>query len=427
MNVPKLEKEIGIKVYATHSTGIGGLLRKSPEDFVVEEILKDGTKAQIDAPVVQHVGGRGRYLVCVLVKRNFDTLLAVRAIAHKLGIDSERIQIAGIKDTHALTAQHVSIGRMLPEDVANLKLNNLRLYPLGFSNEKIHTNMLFGNYFRVTVRALCHSSSEIMKQMENVHNELQELGGCPNFYGYQRFGTTRPVTHLVGKNVLLGDLEKAALTFLAKPSPDERLDSRRAREQLWSSQNYEEALGHFPRRLVYEREMLIHLAKRSRDFVGAFHRLPKKLCQLFVQGYQSYLFNKFLSKRIQQGLPLRNAQQGEHKLIVDGQEYLALPQIGYKQAFSAGEQGDIEKEILGKEGVTLQNFRVSAVPEMSSPGGLRVALTPVIGLNIEKPKEDDSDSESLMAKLRFSLRRGSYATILLREFMKPRDPLKSGF
>jgi len=427
LNVPRLEREIGIEVYFTESRGIDGRLRQFPEDFKVEEILTGGSKAQIEPIAIPKISGRGRYLICVLVKRNCDTFLAVRTIAKKLDVDEERIQIAGIKDARALTAQHLSIGRMLPEQVAKAKLNNLWLYPLRFSNEKIHTNILFGNQFQITLRAINHTSSQIIERMESVRGELLKSGGCPNFFGHQRFGTTRPITHLVGKHIILGEWEEAALTFLAKPSPYEHPESRQAREQLWNTQNYGEAFRYFPLKLVYERQMLSHLAKQPRDFIGAFHRLPQKLRQLFIQACQSYLFNKFLSQRIQHGLPLKRTQEGEYKLQINGEEHLALPLVGYKQSVSMGEQGEIETQILQKEDVTHQNFKVSTMPKISSSGGLRTALTALIGLNIEKPTRDDANPGKKIVNLGFTLKKGSYATIILREFMKSPNPIKAGF
>jgi len=316
---------------------------------------------------------------------------------------------------------------MLPEQVAQVKLNNIWLYPLRFSNEKIHSNMLFGNQFHITLRAISHAASETTERLESVFSELLKFGGCPNFYGHQRFGTTRPITHLVGKYILENQWQKAALTFLAKPSPYEEPESRRAREQLWNTQDYLKALRSFPHKLVYERQMLNHLAKQPKDFTGAFYRLPKKLCQLFVQAYQSYLFNRFLSQRMQCGLPLKETRDGEFKLKIDSEELLALPLVGYKQSFSMGEQGEIEKEILEREGIVLEDFKVSSMPKISSPGRLRTALTPLIGLNIEKPVKDDAYIKKKLVRVDFTLRKGSYATIVMREFMKPLNPIEAGF
>jgi len=106
---------------------------------------------------------------------------------------------------------------------------------------------------------------------------------------------------------------------------------------------------------------------------------------------------------------------------------LALPLIGHKQSVSTGDQGEIEKQMLEKESVTPQNFKVSVMPEISSPGGLRTALTPLVGLNIEKPIKDDANPNKKTVSLSFTLKKGSYATIVLREFMKPPNPIEAGF
>jgi len=45
LNASKLEAEMGIEVYASGSTGIGGRIRHLPEDFQVEEVLIDGSRA----------------------------------------------------------------------------------------------------------------------------------------------------------------------------------------------------------------------------------------------------------------------------------------------------------------------------------------------------------------------------------------------
>jgi tRNA pseudouridine13 synthase len=427
LNVPKIEKEIGVEVYATKSRGIGGRLRQFPEDFNVEEILINGSKAQIEPMVVPQIGNNGRYLVCVLAKRNCDNFLAIQKVAKKLGVNPERIQIAGIKDARAVTAQHISIGRMRAEQVARANFGNIWLYPLHFSNEKIHSNLLFGNQFHIALRAINYASSEILGRIENLQDELLKLDGCPNFFGHQRFGTRRSVTHLVGKHIVLGEWEKAALIFIAKPSLHEHPESRQSRERLWNTRDFERARKYFPFKLVYERQMLNHLARRSRDFVGAFNRLPKKICQLFIQAYQAYLFNKFLSERMQRRLPLKHARSGEYRLEIGLEERMALPLIGYKQSFSSGEQGEIEKQVLEKEEVKPQDFKVHVTPEISAPGRLRTALTPLIGLNTAKPIKDVANANAKRVNIGFTLRKGSYATIILREFMKPANPMRAGF
>ncbi len=279
------------------------------------------------------------------------------------------------------------------------------------------------------------------------------MGGFPNFYGHQRFGTIRPITHLVGRFLAQGDLEKATLTFLAQPSVHEHPESREAREQLQGTQNFEEAFRCFPRYLRYERLMLSHLAKQPRDFVGAFRELPLKLRKLFVQAYQSFLFNKFLSERIRRGIPLYEAQIGDYVVTLDdhgllttefmqvtasslqtvkealneGKMRVAVPLVGFKQPPSQGVQGEIEQEILETENLNPQNFRISFMPEASAPGELRTVLAPAINLSVEEVSRDSANPSKRKTRLGFTLHRGSYATVLLREFMKPRDLIKAGF
>jgi len=448
-----LEKELGIEVYATQSLGIGGVIRQFIEDFIVEEILVDGAKAGISPIETQKPVGKGRYLICVLVKRDWDTLLAVRKIAKWLRISHKRIQIAGMKDAKAVTAQHISIRGVAPERVSQVKIKDITLHPLRYSDEGIYSQLLLGNQFRISIRAISHTSSVIEQRVKNVQSELSSLGGFPNFYGHQRFGTIRPITHLVGRFLARGDLEKAALAFLAQPSLHEHPESRKAREQLRDTQNFEEAFHCFPRHLKFERLMLGHLAKQPRDFVGAFRELPLKLRKLFVQAYQSFLFNKFLSERIRRSVPLNEAQIGDYVVKIDdhglpttefmqvtasslqnakkalneGRIRVAIPLIGFKQPSSQGVQGEIEMVILETENVKPQNFRISFMPEVSASGELRAVLAPTSSLSVEEVSRDSANLSKHRMRLGFTLHRGSYATVLLREFMKPRDLIKAGF
>ena len=448
---------MGIEVYATRSLGIGGAIRRFVEDFVVEEVLVNGSKAQVypvkDYGEIEDVK-KERYLLCVLIKRNWDTFRAIREIANQLNINSGRVQIAGIKDAKAVTAQHITIEDVTPKEVKKIKVSDIEVRPLGYFRSKLSSYFLLGNNFHVTIRAVNHSKTTIKKRLAETLKELKTIGGVPNFFGHQRFGTTRPITHLVGKAIVQGNFKKAAMLFLAKPSPFEHPESREAREQLHSTQDFEKALKIFPKQLHYERLMLKHLAKKPKDFVGAFRRLPPKLRQLFPQAYQAYLFNKFLSKRIACGLPLNRVEAGDYIVNVErsglpmikmykivgtqklgefnqevkkGRMRLALPIIGFKQSTSQGVQGEIEKEILEEEGITPEQFKISLMPEISAKGELRTALTELREYSLGEISRDMANPLKYLVRVHFTLYRGSYATVFLREIMKPRNPIKAGF
>jgi tRNA pseudouridine13 synthase len=224
-----------------------------------------------------------------------------------------------------------------------------------------------------------------------------------------------------------GRWEEAALAFLAESSEYEHPESRQARQQLWKTRDFSEALNYFPSQLKYERAMLNHLSRQPKEFVNAFRKLPRKLCELFVQAYQSYLFNKFLSQRMKLGVPINQPQTGDFLLKINKKEHVALPLIGFKQSFSSGAQGEIERKILEEEKLMPQHFRVALMPEISAAGGLRIILLRIEDLSIGEPRTDSANPSKRMMRLAFVLRKGSYATVVLREFMKPRNPVDAGF
>lgn len=458
MLVPKLERLIGIEVYATYSLGIGGIIRQFVEDFGVEEVLVDGSKAEINQSAERQVLGsspvKNRFLLCVLVKRNWDMFQALRVVAEQLGISTKYIHFAGIKDAKAVTTQHITVEGVSPEEIQKVQVKDIKIRPIGYFRSKFSSYFLFGNNFHIAIRAVSHPKSTIKKRITRTIEELEVIGGVPNFFGHQRFGTTRPITHLVGKAIVKGNFRKAAMLFLAKPSPHEHPESRHARERLQATQDFKQALESFPKQLHYERLMLRHLAKKPDDYVGAFRRLPIKLRELFPQAYQSYLFNKFLSRRITCGLPLVRAEVGDYvvnversglpmlimrkiasvealteinKAIEAGKMRLAIPLIGFKQRKSLGVQGEIEKQILEEEGINQEGFKASAMPEITARGELRTAITPLNNFSLNEISEDSANPSKHKTKVSFTLCRGSYATILLRELMKPRNPIKARF
>lgn len=297
MRVPALDKALGLEVYATGTTGVGGVIRSSVDDFMVEEVLVDGSVARIEKNANSKALGasasRQRYLLCVIVKRNWDTFVAIKNIAEQLGIDQTRIQIAGIKDAKAVTAQHITIENVAIEDAQKIQVKDIKVRPIGYFRDALSPFYLLGNRFTITISKVKNTEPTIKKRLTTTMQQLEAFGGIPNFFGHQRFGTTRPITHLVGKAIVNGNFEEAVLLFLAKPSPHEHPESRQARIELGSKRDFGRALQSFPKQLRFERLILRHLAEKPDDFVGAFQRLPIKLQMLFVQAYQSYLFNCF--------------------------------------------------------------------------------------------------------------------------------------
>lgn len=457
MPVSELERLLGMEVYATKTQGVGGKIKSSTEDFVVEEVLVDDSKASVNGLVPSKVLGsssqKQRFLLCVMVKRNWDTFIAVKNIAKSLSIDQSRVQFAGIKDAKAITSQHITIENILMQDAAKIEVKDVKVYPIGYVRETLSLFYLLGNNFTITIKSIEKSETTIKENINQTVQKLGEIGGSPNFFGHQRFGTTRPITHLVGKALVRGDFGEAAMLFLAKPSVYEHPASRRAREELASTKNFKHALENYPKQLRFERLMLNYLAENPCDFVGAFQRLPLKLQALFVQAHQSYLFNRFLSERVKHDLPLNAAVEGDYVVGVErsglpltsvaklataqnivevngqikaGRLRVALPIFGVKQKLSQGSMGQIEKEVLAQEGVEANNLRTNILSRTGGKGGLRTVVTPIRDYELQSVL-GNTEGKVNQAKVSFMLLRGSYATIVLREIMKPSDPIAAGF
>jgi len=88
-----------------------------------------------------------------------------------------------------------------------------------------------------------------------------------------------------------------------------------------------------------------------------------------------------------------------------------LPLFGYGSEFAGGLPGEIERAVLAEEGVELSDFRVDANPGLGSPGSRRAALLRVDPVVVV-------EEEGSSALLKFDLPPGSYATVVLREYMK---------
>lgn len=451
MPTPDVDKLLGMEAYATQTAGIGGTIKASIDNFIVEEVLVDGTKANITGAVPSRAIGstqqRQRFLLSLLVKRNWDTFVAVKNVANSLGIDQRRLQFAGIKDAKAVTAQHITIENAVVEDIAKIDVKDVQVKPIGYIRDMLSLFYLLGNSFTITIKNTEAKGAAVKDRIESTMQEIGKVGGLPNFYGHQRFGTTRPITHLVGRALIQGRFEEAAMLFLARPSPYEHPASRQARLELESTHDFTAASKNFPRQLRFERMMLSRLAEDPTDYVGAFQRLPVKLQALFVQAHQSYLFNRFLSERMKRGLPLNEAIVGDFVVGVErsglplttvskvvtpetldmvnsqikiGKQRVALPIIGAKAKLSGGIMGEIEVEILRAEGIGSQETWLNELSRVGGKGGLRTAATPVHDFKIQRSTEDS-------AQISFMLLRGCYATVLLREIMKPQDPVAAGF
>ena len=415
------DRVLGMDYYITDSPGCSGVIRSSPHDFLVDEVFEE----------LSYEGGR--YLVLEVEKTDWDTHHLIREMARKLRISQKRFGWAGTKDKRAVTVQRISIMNLDELELKRITLPGLKIKVLGRTNRSVGLGDLLGNRFRITIRDLV--CPEPGATLARITEETMQQKGVPNYFGVQRFGETRPVTHKVGEALARGKIEEAVYVYLALAFSGEPERTREARERLWVSRDIPSALKDFPEYLHHELAMLNYLAEHPGDYAHSFDVLSVNLKRLFVHAYQSYLFNKILSHRLDAKLELDRAVEGDvvcfakeglpdmdrqqavtmenieavRRLEERGRAFVTLPLIGFETKLAEGIQGEIERAVLNDENVSQGNFRVEQNPELGSRGTRRAALCPV------KPQ---IRVEGNMAELEFVLPKGSYATVVLREYMK---------
>lgn len=400
---PKLEQELGMEVYASKTESIDGRIKQIPEDFLVEEITPDGKILLVnDIHKNSNIGDENgkkegkEYLHFTLQKYNWDTIRAIKEISKRLRVSQKRFGFAGTKDKKALSTQRVSVWNKNIEDLRKIYIEGIRLKDFQYRDERINLGDLKGNRFTVVVRNLEHDEKILRERISLVMNELKDQ--IPSFFGVQRFGTVRPVTHLVGREILEGDFKEAVMIYLSKEFEGESEDVKRVRKNLREGEDFRVALKNFPKHLNYEKAMLNYLVKKPEDFIGALRVIQKKLRQMFIHAYQAFIFNKVLSEYIRKGI------------IVE-----RLPLVGYET-----EIDEITSRILNEEGISQEDFKISSMPELSSKGRYRTCFTIVEDFEIIDIKDDELNKEKKRLTVRFSLQKGNYATTLLREIMKNR-------
>jgi tRNA pseudouridine13 synthase len=423
--VPEIDAAAGMTTYLTASRGIGGLMRQRPQDFIVDEVYADSSSRE------------GRYQLVTVTKTDMETHHLVRDLSRRLRISQRRISWAGTKDKRAVTTQRMSLDSVRVD--APLTFRNALVEPVGRSDRPITLGDLDGNNFLVTIRAVGGSESDITRSVARVLDEMRGAHGVPNFFGIQRFGSIRPLNHLVGRALVEGDTERAVMTYLAKPFPDEPEDIREVRQFISDTYEFKEALKQMPVRLRYERAMLSHLVTCPNDFDGALGALSMNLQRLFVHALQSYLFNKMLSSRIERGFPLDEAFDGDRVWVADegrlrtvvpknlqeiNQSLAArsaivqMPVPGYDTELSDGVIGQIERDVLAAEHLDLDAFKIGSCPRLASKGIMRNVLLPAdIQFSVSP---DELNKHRAKVTMSFFLPKGGYATTILREVMKTR-------
>ena len=416
--VPEIDFQAGMECYCTNFAGIKGTIKETNEEFQVSEII-DYTF--LKPPYFSSVqNNEQKFPLYLLEKHNIDSNHAVIEIKKQSGL---KLKIMGIKDAKAETSQYASCEqtRNLPK---YLTTHKTKLTLLGFLRTPLSKSALIGNSFKIKINQTSDNG---------IHPFLLELNKIANFYGLQRFGSERMVTHLVGKALLERNYNKAIEYLLSYTSKYDSKFSKEIREKSRDPKNYQKLIKILPKGMDLERLMLYTLVK-GKDSIAVIRSIPINIRRLFVQAYQSYIFNKCLSNALLSNEDIQKCKDGDlcfeiEKPLVFGKirkfregidsnndVMPAIRLVGYNYQPGKNRFDRITKRILSDENISPSYFYLKDLQELSLQMGFRQTL-----LCCSEFSHFD------MLDLSFKLPKGSYATVLLRELIKPVDPIKAGF
>ncbi len=397
--IPKIDSDIGISLYVTKSVGTGGTIKKSNDDFKVKELLSE--------KALKTISNDHGLSVYILKKNGIDTSHALRDVEKRFGLVLKSL---GLKDANAVTEQYV-FSKTISKSFETIQGKNYSLKRLGFVKKPLSKKDMIGNHFEIKVE---NSSKHISN-----FNEYEKI---LNFFGYQRFGSKRPITHLVGKAIIQNDYQ-AALDLLLNYSSQYDTEENNANRKIIAERTSElSVIDKIPKSMDIE-IMLLEKLSQTKDLKIVIRSIPLHMRRFYIQAYQSYIYNKTLSMAFDYGEELFSAKEGDvcfdrnyilGKFQNDPSQMLAIPLVGHSYFKKTRFDFYIQK-ILDEEEVSLNDFFIKDFQEISIEGGFRNAIMQCNNFQI---------NENIV---KFHLSRGSYATIILREILKPENPLESGF
>ncbi len=305
--------------------------------------------------------GEGEHLFLWIEKRNLSSDEMVTRISRALNIPSSEIGVAGKKDRVAVTKQFVSIPKKAEANLTALDDPCIMVHSCTPHTNKLVVGHNRGNKFQIKIRNIRESTEESITQIAHTI----QAHGFANFYGPQRFGS-KGDTADIGFKILRG--ETADL-------PKQWLNKGKKKFALSAAQSY-----------LYNRYLLRRLVELGQDSLLLGDVVFKSTGGIFKVDDLEAERARFMNKEINPAGPI----------------------FGKKTYASSDEAADFEEKILSEAGIDRSVFQQFGKMMM----GTRRA-------NICRPDAFSWTLEGDTLELAFTLPSGSYATVLLAEFMKP--------
>jgi tRNA pseudouridine13 synthase len=309
--------------------------------------------------------GEGDHVFAWIEKTGVTTLAAARALARAVGASERDVGSAGLKDRQAVARQYLSFPPPVrPDALLAAQVPGVRVLRATPHRHKLRTGHLRGNRFALIVRGLAMPADEAAARARAILARLAEPPGSPNWFGEQRFGAGGDNAR-AGRALVRGEQRGRG------PAPRER--------------------------------------------------------RLLVSAYQADLFNRYLRRRVGDGLyrrvltgDLLSLRRGglfattdpaqDQARLESGELAVTGPIYGHKMRAPAegSEAAARERALLDEEQLAAGDFRTLG---KLAPGTRRPLSVP-----LEEVAVEPIDAQAIL--VRIALPAGAYATAVMREIMK---------
>lgn len=332
--------------------------------YTLKQIPEDFIVREISSIKVQDTG---KYVYFQLKKKNTNTLDAIKLLARIFNIPEKNIGFAGSKDKKAITTQICSIQGISKERLLGLNIKDIQLEFLGYGNTSISLGDLESNQFEIVIRNLDHE-------------KINKIKAIINYFDEQRFSENNVQ---IGKHIIKKEFKQAV----------ELID--------------EEACNRY-------------LQEKAHDYIGALKQLPIRLLRLYVNAYQSYIWNETIKQYLGTGRKV-NYSNGELIFRDNCEQFLnqEIPIIGFEGLEDYNNEiiKNIIAKIMQQENIDFDDFVIKQIPPLTLEGEMRKLAVEVKDLTIEKKEEDELNKGKKKIKISFSLSKGSYATMVVNQLI----------
>ena len=415
--------------YATADTpGIGGAIKRRPEDFLVEEL-----------PLYEP-SGSGEHVVVFLEKTQRDTAAVAGRLARAFGVSRRAVGYAGLKDRQAVARQHFTV-HAPDADTERAGLRALEDEPgltllwVDRHGNKLRRGHLAGNRFVIRLRDV--EPTQVVRAKSVL--ERLERDGVPNAFGPQRFGRRGDNARL-GELLFTGSARAFVDELLGGPRAADDADTARARA-AYDAGDLETAAAVWPGGGGPERRALNALRRgdgpgKAKRAIGRAHR------ELLESAFQAAVFNDVLARRLEHGswdrlepgdlawkhdngavfavdAPTAEAENGAGGRVPRLAVSPSGPIWGGRMPRAGERPGEIERTAILDRGLDPDT---AFAPGQNPPGARRPLRVPVW----EPDFSAGVDEHGGYLRLAFELPAGAFATAVIREIAKQQRPSEAG-